>query len=263
MGFIPNMKVLQISQNNYYQRTNFKAYTAKKICADFCHGSCCNHGTAMGANLKIIADKICASYWKMSNELRSTLLIKTPIVKWVVNSKNPEIQTLNKLANTYIDAISKETDPVKIEQLEKTLTDINDTIKLIMGETESFLAVTNPALKDKTYEEVAANATNICMFKDHGKTNLCTIYDGIKDENGVTVNRPNPCLIIGSKTTPCPWHNPEKYPELCRQTKAMLELNGFEGLPMEIVQKYIAVQYNLNEVFMEKIWKPFIETLKP
>lgn len=255
------MKVLPISSTNYYPKTNFKGYTPQEICADLCHGACCNHGTVMNSKLKIFADKLCASYKLAANELKSTLLIKSPIVKWVVRSDNPQVQTLNNLANTYIDAISRETDVVKIRQLEEQLNEINKKMKSLIGESEPFLAITNPELKNMSFEEVASNKENICMFKDHEKTNLCSIYHGIKDENGIVTGRPSPCLKVGSDEAPCPWHHPEKYEELCLRTKAILECNGFMGIPMEVVQKYIAEQYNLNEVFIEKIWKPYIETL--
>ena len=260
------MKVLQILpnshyQNNYSQRTSFRGYTSKEICADLCHGACCDHGTVMNAKLKIIADKLYTSYKMMADGLKSTLLIKSSIVKWVVNSENPEVQTLNKLANTYIDAISKETDSGKIKQLEELLTEINKKLKQLIGDSELFTPVTNPELKDKSFFEVQVNAENICMFKDRG-TNLCAIYDGIKDESGEIVSRPMPCHKVGSDEAPCPWHNPEKYPELCYRTKARLENNGYVGIPMQVVQKYVADQYNLNEVFIEKIWQPFLKTLE-
>lgn len=255
------MKVLPISQNNYYQRTSFKGYTPKEICADLCHGACCDHGTAMSANLKIITDKICASYRTIADNLKSSLLITTPVVKWVVNSKNPEVQTLNELANTYIDAISRETDAAKISQLEKLLTEINKKLKSLTEDFESFVAVTNPELKDKSFLDVqVSKAKNVCMYKDDKKTNLCKIYNGIKDEKGIVEGRPSPCLKVGSSEAPCPWLNPEKYPELCYRTKALLENNGYTGISMETVQRYIAEQYNLNEVFIEKIWQPFLKT---
>ena len=99
------MKILSITTNNNSYQPKFKAaYTPKEICADLCKGACCNHGTAMGANLKKIADKLCASYRTIADSLKSTILIKAPIVKWLVNSPYPEVNALNNLANTYIDA---------------------------------------------------------------------------------------------------------------------------------------------------------------
>ena len=254
------MKVLQVSLNNYYQKTTFKSYTHKEICADLCEGACCNHGTAMSANLKMITDKICALYKTMEDSFKSTMLLKTPVVKWVVNSQNPDVQTLNELANTYIDAISKETDFVKITKLQELLNEINAKIKALTGDSEPFVAITNPELTDKSFFEVAANANNVCMFKDHGKTNLCSIYNGIQDENGTTVDRPSPCIKVGSEL-PCPWLHPEKYTELYHRTKAMLENHGYTGIPMQVIQRYIAEQYNLNEVFDEIIWQPYLKTL--
>ena len=254
------MKVLQISQNYYSPK--FQGYTSKEICAELCKGACCNHGTAMNANLKKITDKLCASYTSISDSLKSIILIKAPIVKWLVNSPFPEVQSLNKLANTYIDAISKEKDPKKLDLLKIELDKINQKLLELTGESESFVAVTNKELKDANFWEVQSNATNICMYKDHGKTNLCTIYDGVKDENGNVQSRPSPCFKFGSDELPCPWHNPEKYVELYHKTKAMLARNGYIGLPQETIQRYIAGQYNLNEVFNEKIWQPYLQSLK-
>ena len=255
------MKVLQILPNNPYYRTNFEGYTPKQICADLCKGACCDHGTTMNANLKIIADKICASYKTMGDNLKSAVLIKAPIVKWIVNSRNPEVQTLNKLANTYIDAISKEKDTVKIAQLQESLDEINKKLKSLTGDSEDFVAVTNPELKDGSASEVVSNGRNICMFKDHDKTNLCTIYSGVKDENGVTIERPSPCIKVGSEELPCPWHNPEKYEELYYRTKYALEQKGYIGIPQQVIIRYIAEQYNLNEVFNREIWQPYLKTL--
>jgi len=42
----------------------------------------------------------------------------------------------------------------------------------------------------------------------------------------------------------------------------MLERNGYIGLPQETIQRYIAGQYNLNEIFNEKIWQPYLQSLK-
>ena len=255
------MKVLPVSQNNYYQ-PKFRAYTPKEICADLCKGACCNHGTAMGANLKKIADKLCASYRTIADELKSTILIKAPIVKWMVNSPYPEVNSLNELANTYIDAISRETNPEKVKALQQELDKINEKLADWTYGSEPFVAVTNPEIQDQSFFEVAANETNICMFKDHEKTNLCTIYDGVKDETGKITQRPSPCFKFGSDELPCPWHHPEKYVELYHKTKAMLQKNGYFGLPMERIQQYIAGQYNLNETFNEKIWQPYLKTLE-
>lgn len=256
------MKVLSISQNNYQQNFKANTYTAKEICADLCQGTCCNHGTVMNANLKKITDKLCASYESIADSLKSTILIKAPIVKWLVNSPLPEVQSLNKLANTYIDAISKEKDSKRIELLKFELDKINQKLLELTGESEPFVAVTNKELRDANFLEVQSNATNICMYKDHGKTNLCTIYNGIKDENGNIQSRPSPCFKFGSDELPCPWHHPEKYIELYRQTKVLLEKNGYFGLPQEIIQRYIAEQYNLNKIFNEKIWQPYLQSLK-
>jgi len=255
------MKVLPISQNYYQQNFKANTYSAKEICADLCKGACCDHGTVMNANLKRITDKICSSYMTIADELKSTILIKAPIVKWLVNSPLPEVQSLNKLANTYIDAISREKDPKKIELLKIELDKINQKLLELTGESEPFVAVTNKELRDANFLEVQSNATNVCMYKD-GNTNLCTIYNGIKDESGNIESRPSPCFKFGSDELPCPWHHPEKYVELYHRTKAMLERNGYIGLPQETIQRYIAGQYNLNEIFNEKIWQPYLQSLK-
>lgn len=253
------MKILQINQTPC--NTNFKGYTPTQICADLCKGACCNHGTVMDANIKIIADKLCASYKTLPDNLKSVVLIKTPVVKWAVSSSSPEVHTLNNLANTYIDAISRETDPEKIRLLTAELDKLNKKLAEITQDNEIFLPVTNPKLKDESDSALVSNGFNVCLFKDHDKTNLCTIYEGVKDETGRTVNRPSPCLKVGSDETPCPWHHPEKYGELYEQTRAMLAQHGYANLPQEVIQRYIAQQYNLNEVFAEKIWKPYLQTL--
>ena len=253
------MKVMQLSPNNYYQKTSFQGYTPTEICADLCKGACCNHGTSMSANLKIIADKFCASYHTMPENLKSAMLVKAPIIKWVVNSQNPTVQTLNKLANAHIDALSRETHPETIKELEQALSVLNKKLAELTNGSESFVAITNPELKNSSFMDVASNATNICMFKDHNQTNLCTIYNGVKSESGEIVGRPSPCLKFGGDELPCPWHKPEKYEDLYHNTKAMLEYNGYTGLPPKVIQQYIAEQYNLNRVFYEKIWLPYLE----
>ena len=253
------MKVLQISQNYYSPKFG---YQPEEICAVLCNGSCCDHGTVMNANLKRITDKICSSYQTIADDLKSNVLIKAPIVKWLVNSPIPQVQSLNKLANIYIDAIAREKDTNKIEQLKIELDKINKKLFERTGNSEEFVAITNPELKDATFGEVQSNSTNICMYKDHGKTNLCTIYEGIKDENNKIESRPSPCLKFGGDELPCPWHHPEKYVELYHKIKDMLARNGYVGVPKEVIQNYIAEQYNLNEVFNEKIWQPYLQSLK-
>ena len=249
-------------QSNYnYLSPSFQGYTPKQICADLCKGACCNHGTVMNANLKIIVDKLCASCKTLPDDARSVVLIKTPVVKWIVSSNSCDVQKTNELVNTYIDAISKESNPEKIKLLQNKLDKLNKKLLEITGENEVFLPITNAELTGATKEAVVANGFNVCMFKDHGKTNLCTIYNGVKDETGKTIGRPSPCLDVGSDKQPCPWHNPEKYGELLHKTRTMLAKCGYNNLPTEVLQKYVAQQYNLNEVFLEKIWKPYLKSL--
>jgi hypothetical protein len=261
------MNILPVSypQNQYYVNSqNFKAradYTAKQICTELCGGACCNHGTPMSANLKIIADKICASYQKASNDLKSNMLIKAPIVKWLVNSSNPEAKTLNNLANQYIDAISRETNPKKNEELQKCLDELNAKLKQIIGEKEEFLAITNPLFKNNSEAVVTSGESNICMFKDHGKSNACTIYDGVIYEGVSQHKRPHACLAVGGEEMPCPWLEPEKYSEVYHKMKAQYERVGYRNIPQDVLQHHIAEQYNLNETWFEKIWKPYYETL--
>jgi len=251
-------------QNTQNPKINFKAradYTAKQICTELCGGACCNHGTPMSANLKIIADKICASYQKASSDLKSNMLIKAPIVKWLVNSPNPEAKTLNNLANQYIDAISRETNPKKIEELQKCLDELNLKLKQITGEKEEFLAITNPLFKNDSENVVTSGAPNICMFKDHGKTNACTIYDGVSYEGVSQPKRPYACTAVGGKEMACPWLEPEKYGETYRTMKRQYEQAGYPYIPQEVLQRHMAEQFNLNETWYEKIWKPYYDTL--
>ena len=146
-GFINNMMNVSLISQNYYS-PKFKGYTSKEICADLCKGACCDHGTVMNANLKRITDKICSSYMTIANELKSTILIKAPIVKWLVNSPLPEVQSLNKLANTYIDAISREKDAKKVEMLKIELDKINQKLLELTGDSEPYVAVTNENLRN-------------------------------------------------------------------------------------------------------------------
>lgn len=254
------MQVLSIQNNEYFTyQKSFKGYAAQQICAELCQGACCNHGTPMNSVLKKITDRLCVQYKNIPDNLKSTVLIKTPIVKWVVDSQNPDIISLNNLANIYIDAISRESNVEIIKKLEAELDALNDKLHELIGDKEEFCAVTNPEIKDLSDYEIISSDINICMYKDHGKTNLCTIYDGIKDDEGNTVKRPYACFAIGSDVMPCPWHHPEKYAELCQKTREKLASMGYGMLPAQVIQQYVARQYNLNEVFIEKIWEPFIK----
>jgi len=260
--FLFSMQLLSVKNyTNYHYQQSFRGYTAQQICADLCKGACCNHGTAMNSTLKKITDKICAHYRTIPDNMKSAVLIKTPIVKWIVNSKNPDVISLNNLANTYIDAISKETDINIINKLEAKLSELNTKLSEILGVDETFCAVTNPELLNASNDDIVTADNNICMYKDHDKTNLCSIYNGVKDENGDIIERPNACFSVGSSEMPCPWHNPEKYAEICSKTAALFASKGYGLLPPQIIQQYVARQFNLNEVFVEKIWKPYINKL--
>ena len=249
----------QFNVNNRNQ-TSFKGYSPEQICSELCKGACCNHNTPFGPTLKRIADKICASYHTLPYNLKTAVLIKAPIVEWAVDSNNVEVQTINKLANTYIDAISRETNPEKIAELTKSLDKLNAKLEELLGDKESFLAITNPIFKDHPEQAIATDLPNICMFKDHGKTNKCTIYHGITLEDGKVVPRPQPCITVGSEELPCPWLNPEKTSETFSKMRAHLARVGYRNIPDEVMQSYVAKQYNLNQTWYEKIYKPYLES---
>ena len=253
------MKTLPINYGeHYYPSTSFKGYTAQQICAELCKGACCNHGTPMNATLKKIVDKLCAQYHRIPDDLKSAVLIKAPVVKWVVNTSHPDVIMINKLANTYIDAIARETNPQKIEQLTAELDKLNKRLVEINADIDAYAPVTNPEFAEYNHSTLPANAWNVCMFKDHGKTNLCTIYNGIKTEEGVVVDRPKTCYVFGSDLLPCPWHQPDKYVELYKKFREFLP----PGMTQREIQQYIAEQFNLNKTFEEKIWKPYLAASK-
>ena len=147
-----------VQNNNYQSRINFRGYTPKytpkQICSELCGGACCNTGTKMSGTIKKIADKLCAQYKSLPDNLKSIALIKAPIVKWVVNSNNIEVKHVTNLANTYIDAIKRETDPEKISQLTEELNKLNKKLIEITNNNECFLPVTNPEMKNASFEEL-------------------------------------------------------------------------------------------------------------
>lgn len=248
--------------NTYNQnKTSFKGYTPEQICSELCKGACCDHSTPFGPTLKRIADKICASYHTIPDNLKTAVLIKAPVVEWAVQSESIEVQTLNNLANTYIDAISRETNPEKVAELTKSLDKLNAKLETLLGNNEAFLAITNPIFKNHPEEAVATDIPNICMFKDHGKTNKCTIYHGVPKENGEIVPRPYPCIEVGSENLPCPWLNPEKIGETFSRMRAHLARVGYRNIPDEVMQSYVAKQYNLNQTWYEKIYKPYLDSI--
>lgn len=255
--------IISTLQNNNIPnfKTSFKAYTPQQICAELCKGACCDHGTMMNGVLKKFTDRLCSQYKTMPDNLKSAVLIKTPIVKWAVSSQNPDVISINNLANAYIDAISRETDKTVIQQLEAILELLNEKLCELLGDNETFCAVTNKDLANSSNDDIVTAGTNICMYKDHGKTNLCTIYHGIENSDGSKIERPSVCIKVGSDELPCPWHHPEKYAEICSKIGEALAYNGYGILPEKVIAQYVAQQYNLNETFIEKIWTPYIKSL--
>lgn len=153
---------------------NFRGrYTVAEICADLCKGACCNHGTPMNATLKKIADKFNATYYQLPDDLKSSALIKAPILNWVIDSSDIEAKRVDELANVYIDAISRENNPQKIEVLKEALELLNQKLESMLGKDEAFLSITNPILTKNPQAALMSNTVNPCAFKDHGKTNKC------------------------------------------------------------------------------------------
>ncbi len=246
----------QIHSNN---RTFGAKYTPSEICADLCKGACCNHGAPMSATLKRIADKFNASYYQLPDSLKPKAIIKSPIIKWVVDSNDIEVNRVNDLANVIIDAISREKDPRNISALEESLEALNKKLESMLVDNEKFLLITNPDLSKNPKAAMFSNVINPCAFKDGAKTNKCSIYGGIKVDENKIVDRPEPCHIFGSDEFPCPWHRPEKLDEIVEKTRQKLALMGYKKVPKSALDNYVKEQFNLNETWFEKIYKPFLD----
>lgn len=251
---------------NPYKYNNYGSfgskYTPAEICADLCKGACCDHGTPMSMTLKKIADKFNAAYYELPDNLKSNALIKAPILKWVIDSNDIEINRVNDLANLYIDSISREKNPEKIKELTNSLEMLNQKLESMLQNNEKFLQITNPSLRENPKAALFSYAINPCAFKDHGKTNKCSIYEGIKTSDGGFVDRPLPCRVVGSEELPCPWLNPEKLDDVVEKTKQNLARSGYRNIPDYAINNYIKEQFNLNETWMEKIYKPFLNNKK-
>lgn len=246
-----------------YKTKKIPNYSYMQICGDLCGGTCCNHGMVSNARFKKITDKLCTEYRMSDERKRKKSLIKIPVIKWFIRTDSLEIIAINELANTCIDTISKEKDKNRLAQLQKDLDNLNQKLIELTNDSEIFTPVTNHALKETTKEILTSNNVNICMYKDHKKTNLCSVHNGIKDEEtGCVISRPSPCSLFGSDKYPCPWHSPEKYGEIFTKMKELLEKTGHKGLSKEAINKYISEQYNLNKTFEEKIWQPYLKTFE-
>ena len=254
---------MNITFNPLYSNNNYNfgsKYTPAEICADLCKGACCNHGTPMSATLKRIADKFNASYHSLPDDLKTSAIIKTPILKWIVDSSDIDLQRVNDMANIYIDAISREKNPENIKQLSKSLRQLNEKLEQMLGDEESFLTITRSQFLQNPQAVVFSNSVNPCAFKDHGKTNKCSIYGGITTSEGEFVDRPKPCYSVGSSELPCPWLNPEKLDEVVKKTRQNFAKVGYRNIPDNVLNDYIAKQFNLNEIWLEKIYKPFLKS---
>lgn len=225
-----------------------------------CGGACCDHSAPMGAKLKRIADSFTAKYWDLPEDLKSSALIKSTVLKWVLLDRNPQAQTLNKMINVHIDAVRLEKNVEKRKALAEALDKLNEQFEKHYGDkTEAFIPVTNHSLANEP-ENVLYNITdNVCMFKDHKNTNRCTIYNGVRSASGENIERPYACTAVGSLEHPCPWLNPKKLNDVVRQARENLASNGYDNLPNKVINDYVAQQYNLNQTWYEKIYQPFLK----
>lgn len=251
--------ITPLYQNKMYN-VNFESkYSAEEICTKLCKGSCCNHSAPMGAKLKRIADSFTAKYWDLPEDLKSTALIKSSVLKWVIMDSRPEAKTLEKMINIHMDALRFEQNAVKRKELAAAIDELNAKLEKIYGPYEVFVPVTNQSLVNNVDDVLMSNTENVCMFKDHNKTNRCMIYNGVKSPAGEIIERPSACTTLGSSEQPCPWLNPEKLDDIVKKTRENLAKNGYRNLPNEVINNYVAEQYNLNQTWYEKIFKPFLE----
>ena len=256
------MQVLSIQNNERYNyKQTFKSLTPKSICSDLCKGACCNEGTPTSAAFKTITDSLWVqSKIKFTNP-KEKRLIRRNICKWLVKSDNPDVITANDYANECIQAILTATNKADIIRLKKALNALNAMLCELMGNKEAFIAVTDSDAVNLPLDDfIDREVKNMCMYKDD-HTNLCTIYDGVKDETGKKIGRPSACLKVG-REWPCLWFQPDLLMNICDEIKAELATDR-DVDPDEIdfreVMRYIEDNYKLNGSFWEKIWKPFIE----
>ena len=257
------MQVLSIRNNEKYNHVqSFKAYTAKQICGELCKGACCNIGTPTSASFKTVTDALWVQSRIEPTDPKNKSLIQRTILKWMVNSDNPHVLAANGYANACIEAILKEKNKFNLMNLKTALNALNKMLCELLGEKELFFAVTNPDAVDLTADDFIDNEVkNICMYKDN-RTNFCTIYNGVEDENGNKIERPSACLKLGGPDWPCLWLSPEKLKGICLNIAS--DLANRRGVELkdidtnEVIQR-VTKAYKLNNDFWVKIWEPFIK----
>ena len=249
--------------SNYHNinYTSFKAMSPEYICSQLCKGACCNHATTMPATLKRATDKLMGEFFKNGRNAVNHIAIKRPVYSWGISALNTEAKNLNEQINILIKQLHKESSIDKIEAISLEIDKLNARLEAILDNQEVFLPITNPIFQDNPETAVTSKLPNICMYKDP-KTNKCTIYYGLQTPEGKTIERPSPCHQVGSDNFPCAWLNPEKLGEVVEQTRTLLATHGYTRIPNETLLRYVSEQQNLNDVWAEEIYLPYLKSIE-
>ncbi|MCQ2739574.1 MAG: hypothetical protein MJ237_05030 [bacterium] len=231
------------AQNQSY--ISFRSYSPEYICTTLCKGACCNHGTLADIRLKMATDEL--NLKKIISGNSDTL--KRFVLAWSTQHPNPNVIRLNNEVNKILAEVFEKPELAKAKL--PTINKLNQEMAEIVGDSEVFLAVTNPIFKNNLGEAALSSEINVCMYKDP-ETNKCTIYYGLNDIK----ERPSACKLVGSNELPCLWLNPEKINEVASKIRIKLANAGCPNLPPDVVFRYIIDQFNLNSTWAEEIYKP-------